>query len=73
VFTALRTCDGLNLQLLEQKFGNPFAADILEWAKPHIDNANLTYNNNVLQLTEQGIFVSNDVMSDLMHLEEEEA
>ena len=73
VFTALRTCEGLNLQLLEQKFGKPFAADILEWAKPHIANANLTYNNNVLQLTEQGIFVSNDVMSDLMHLEEEEA
>ena len=73
VFTALRTCEGLNLQLLEQKFGKNFATDIFEWAKPHIDNANLTFTDNTLRLTEQGIFVSNDVMSDLMHLEEEEA
>ncbi len=71
VFTALRTSSGLDLTSVAERFGAPYASHIREWALPHIRNSLLTLSDNVLCLTEQGIFVSNDVISDLMHLEED--
>ena len=71
VFTSLRTSKGLNLRTLEQLFGKQKAENIKTWSAPHINNQHLVYSDNILRLTERGVFVSNDIMSDLMHLEEE--
>ena len=72
VFTALRTSDGLNMKELKLKFGNDYASHVQEWAMPHIAHEHLTLTDNILRLTEKGIFVSNDVISELMHLEDED-
>jgi putative oxygen-independent coproporphyrinogen III oxidase len=66
VFTALRTSEGVDLQLLESTFGKEKARYCLEMAKPHLDNNRLRITGNHLTLTRQGIFVSDDIMSDLM-------
>ncbi len=68
VFTSLRTSSGLHLPTLELMFGNSVATQIYTWAKPHITKGNLLFKENTLQLTEEGFFVSNDVMSDLMYI-----
>lgn len=68
VFTSLRTSSGLHLPTLELMFGDSVATQIYTWAKPHITKGNLLFKENTLQLTEEGFFVSNDVMSDLMYI-----
>ena len=68
VFTSLRTSDGLHLPTLAARHGSERANNILKWAAPHISSKRLAYTNDTLCLTQQGIFVSNDVISDLMHI-----
>ena len=68
VFTALRTSNGLNMDEFEKRFGSKPASNIRTWAQPHIQNGNLSLTERTLRLTETGIFVSNDVLSDLMHV-----
>ena len=62
VLKALRTTDGLDVELLPQKYRN-YA---LRMAKTHLESGRLSMEQNVLRLTEEGIFVSNDIMSDMM-------
>ena len=62
VMTALRTCEGINLQTLSpsyQKF-------LLNNASSYIEQELLVIENEHLKLTTQGIFISNTIMSDLM-------
>ena len=66
IFTRLRTASGINLMELEARFGHETKQLILSLAKQHISNQLLTFENNVVKLSEEGIFVSDDVMSDLM-------
>ena len=72
IFTALRTSDGLDLNAFKAQFGAMRYKQILEWAQPHINKNSLTLTNDILQLTQVGIFVSNDIISDLMFLDENE-
>lgn len=62
VMTRLRTVSGLSLDTLtaEQR------TYCLQMAEPHILNGNLVREGDVLRLSKRGIFVSNDVISDLM-------
>lgn len=62
VLKGLRTIDGLNLETLLPKYRD-YA---LEMARTHIESGRLAICENVLRLTEDGIFVSNDIMSDMM-------
>ena len=66
VFTALRTCEGLDMEILTQKFGNKIARHIIANAQPHIAGGLLSQNGNKLKLTHRGIFLSDMVMRDLM-------
>lgn len=66
VFTALRTSEGVDLNMLETTFGKERARYCLNMAKPHIDNGRLCIDKHHLRLTRQGIYVSDDIMSDLM-------
>lgn len=72
IFTALRTSDGLDLNAFKAQFGAMRYKQILEWAQPHINKNSLTLTNDMLQLTQVGIFVSNDIISDFMFLDENE-
>lgn len=66
VFTALRTVRGLPLSTLAEKFGLGARTTLLAEAAPHLRAGRLILSGDYLQLTEAGIFVSDDVMSDLM-------
>ena len=68
VFTGLRTSQGLNLTLLEQRFGTASLRYCLHNAQPHLRSGRLALSDNTLRLTRQGLFVSNDIMSDLMQV-----
>jgi len=69
VFTALRTRQGLNLQMLNQRFGTDFHDYCMKNAAEHIRAGRLVRENNSLRLSRNGLFVSNDIMSDLMWAE----
>ena len=68
-FTRLRTQEGINLEELKEKFGEKPLNHIMKFAQKHIQSKNLTLSNQQLSLTEEGIFLSDDVMSDLMLVE----
>lgn len=62
VLTRLRTSDGLPLELL----GLENRHYCLRMAEPHLKSGKMTLENGILRLDESGIFVSDDIMSDLM-------
>lgn len=62
VMTALRTCEGLDLALLDEQHHQL----ILNSAAPYINKGMLEIRNGWLRLTRSGIVVSNMIMSDLM-------
>ncbi len=62
ILKGLRTKDGVSMQALPQCYAN-YA---LKMAQPHIESGCMALEGDVLRLTEAGIFVSNDIMSDLM-------
>ena len=62
ITTALRTCEGIDLQSL-----TPQAHDyIIRNMRKSINNGLLEITNNHLKLTRRGLYVSDDVMSDLI-------
>lgn len=71
VFTGLRTSQGLSLTELETVFGHEYSSYCLSNAQEHITAGRLKLypvegENKKLVLTSSGIFVSNDIISDLM-------
>ena len=63
ICTRLRTCEGLSLKEVPASRRKA----LLRMARPHIDGGRLELDaDNHLRLTASGIFVSDDVMSDLM-------
>ena len=66
VFTSLRTSEGLDLNKLKEIYGEKKVCYCLDMAKPHLDNGRLVMDDHLMKLTRDGIFVSDDIMSDLM-------
>ena len=66
VFTALRTSEGLHLLELEQQFGALYKESCLQNAQQHLKAGLLSLTGDTLCLTRRGLFISNEVMSDLM-------
>lgn len=69
MMTRLRTCEGLHLPTLLSRFGEQQHHYCLEAAQPHLQSGLLTLSSDhCLRLTPEGIFVSDDIMSDLIML-----
>ena len=68
VMTRLRTCEGLNLNDVKQKFGKPYYDYCLHLASPYLLQGLLEQKEDALKLTPKGIFVSDDIISDLMRV-----
>lgn len=68
ITTALRTCEGISMSLVRNDFGENYARYLLESAEKSIAQRLLTLDDDHLRLTHEGVFVSNDVMSDLIAL-----
>jgi oxygen-independent coproporphyrinogen-3 oxidase len=66
VFTSLRTSDGLCLSDLEHRFGASLKEYCLQNAQRHLKAGLLSLVGDMLCLTRRGLFISNEVMSDLM-------
>ncbi|MBQ9362569.1 MAG: radical SAM family heme chaperone HemW [Bacteroidaceae bacterium] len=66
VFTALRTREGMSTTELTNRFGETFYDYCLSNAKKHIDHGVLILEDGKLRLSRNGLFISNDIMSDLM-------
>lgn len=69
VFTGLRTISGICVGSIQEKFGADKMSYLLHNAQQHLRNGLLVYEDDVLRLTRLGLFVSNDVMSDLMWID----
>lgn len=70
VMTGLRTAKGIDLKRLETLFGKQRLEYCKNNARPHIEAGRLELNDNTnsMRLTRNGLFVSDDIMSDLMLL-----
>lgn len=64
ITTALRTSSGIDIENLKES-GKRY---ILEMAKTHIESGMLILKNNWLHLSREGLYVSNDILSDLIRL-----
>ena len=70
ITTALRTSDGIDLAHMQQEFGNPLAQQLLNEAQKHIDRGLMKIKDGKLSLTRKGLYISDDVMSDFMLVDE---
>lgn len=68
VMTRLRTCEGFSLIDLQQHFGQAYHDYCLHLATPYMRQGLLLQKENTLRLSREGIFVSDDIISDLMRV-----
>ena len=68
VFTSLRTCEGLDLGNLAESFGHEALNALMASAGTHLRRGLLEKADGRLRITRKGLFVSDDVMSDLMRV-----
>jgi oxygen-independent coproporphyrinogen-3 oxidase len=56
----------MNLETLKNTYGTLFSDYCLQNAKKHLQQGRLLLENGQMRLSKKGLFVSNDIMSDLM-------
>ena len=66
--TGLRTRWGISTDKVLHDFGPGHLHYLRRMAAPHLKNGKLTEQEGHLRLTEPGIFVSDDILSDLMYV-----
>ena len=69
VITSLRTQWGMSLTKLKTDFGEKLYDYCIHLATPHLQQHTLQQTGDFLKLTEQGIFISDGIMSDLLWVE----
>ena len=69
VMTGLRTRWGISTDKVLHDFGPERLHYLRRMAAPHLKNGKLTEQEGHFRLTEPGIFVSDDILSDLMYVE----
>lgn len=68
ITTAMRTREGIDTEKLKADFGNELYTYFMKEAAKHINNGTLQNVNGRVSLTRKGLFISDDIMSDLMHV-----
>ena len=68
ITTMLRMSSGIDLSRFRERFGTELHDYLLRNAKNSISAGHLVNDNGHLHLTRSGIFISNDVMSDLIYV-----
>ena len=66
ITTSLRTCEGIDLEYVENALGKEYKNTLLENAAQHVRDGLLASDGKYLRLTRDGIFISDMIMSDLM-------
>ncbi len=65
VMTRLRTAKGLDLNCVSHQFGTAYVNHLEKAATPYYISGELEKDGQTVRLTEQGIYISNDIMSSL--------
>lgn len=68
ITTALRTREGIDMARMRAEYGAQLHQYLLDMARPHIRRGLMSLNDGRLALTREGLYVSDDIMSDLMHV-----
>ena len=66
ITTALRTKEGIDLNVVEEYLGKDYRRYLSECAEKEIKKGRLSINGTHISLTRQGLYVSNDVMAELI-------
>ncbi|GAA6528443.1 coproporphyrinogen III oxidase [Segatella asaccharophila] len=66
ITTALRTREGIDLRKMKEEYGDGLYSFLLQNAEPHLKDKNMKIRDHQLSLTRQGLYISDDIMSDLM-------
>ena len=69
IMTRLRTCEGFSTNLLQERFGQDYHDYCLRMASPSIQKGMLIHEGDNLRLSREGIFISDDIISNLMMVE----
>ena len=64
----MRTREGIDTAKLKADFGNDLYAYFMKEAVKHINRGTLQNVDGRVSLTRKGLFISDDIMSDLMHV-----
>jgi oxygen-independent coproporphyrinogen-3 oxidase len=65
IMISLRTMEGLNLQRVEQQWGDDVKNKIVMGAQKHTAHNLILQQNNHLQLTQSGMLMADGIASDL--------
>lgn len=73
ITTALRTKDGIDLNIVEDYLGKDYLGKdyrsyLSQCAEKEINKGRLSINDTHMSLTRQGLYVSNDVMAELIEV-----
>lgn len=70
ITTRLRTSEGIDLKSVKKDFGTSYYDFLIKESKRHIASGFLRYDKEgeTLSLTRKGLYISDDIMSDLMHV-----
>jgi len=71
ILTSLRTYWGLDLSLVKEQFGDDLYRHCEKKAAKYIQSKHIRKENNALILSDEGVFISNDIMSDFFYIEED--
>ena len=66
ITTALRTKEGIDLDIVEKYLGKGYRSYLSQCAEKEIKNGRLSIKGSRIFLTRQGLYVSNDVMAELI-------
>lgn len=69
IMTSLRTCEGLDLNFIEEHFGASFRRYAETCAALSLKQVHLCQTGQQIRLTRSGLFISDDVISDLFFVE----
>ena len=62
----LRLTEGIDLRNFREKYGLDLPKYFSEGVKKHLSNGNLILDQGRLKLSDQGIYVMNDILVDFM-------
>ena len=66
VITSIRTCWGMSLSRLRSEYSEELYRYCLRMSKSHLEQGVLEIEEDTLRLTQEGIFISDGIMSDLL-------
>ena len=66
ILTHLRTKWGIDLEVVENEFGLGYKSNLLKQIEKYLQTGNVLLNNRVFTLSRNGLFISDEIMTELM-------